>query len=232
MPDLSLLEHELGLSFKDSRLIKQALVHSSYHNENPGLDLGSNERLEFLGDAFIDLVVGHELYRRHTDLPEGQLTQLRSALVNGETLARVAESLRLGEFLLMGRGEEQSGGRDRPSNLAGTLEALVGALFLDQGYDAAGEFIIRVLKEEMDNLSPQKAPKDPKTLLQEAFQEQGLPSPRYEIVGVAGPEHDRRFTVEVLMDGKVMGRGMGHRKSEGEQRAAQQALEALGYIDK
>ena len=227
MPDLESLEKELGLVFRDKQLLQQALVHSSYLNENPGFTTGSNERLEFLGDALIDLVMGHELYQRYPTIPEGQLTQLRSALVRGETLARTANSLSLGLYLLMGQGEEDSGGRQRPSNLADTFEALVGALFLDQGYDATRAFVLKVMAKEMDQLSPGIAAKDSKSLLQELLQTRGLAFPHYEMVQVEGPDHERRFTVEVLVNGEVMGLGTGQRKAEAEQKAAQQALDAL-----
>lgn len=226
-PDTIALENELGLSFRNKELLEQALVHSSYLNENPKYLLASNERLEFLGDALVDLAVAHELFQRNATLSEGQLTQYRSVLVMGETLARVAKSLHIGRFLLMGLGEERSGGRQRDSNLAGAFEALVGALFLDQGYETASSFVHRALAKEIDLLHLNQIHKDAKSLLQELAQERGLSFPRYEIVEVVGPDHDRRFTVEAAVGDKVLGRGIGRRKADAEQEAAQQALDAL-----
>lgn len=173
------LEARLGLAFRDRRLLEQALVHPSYLNENPGFPLGSNERLEFLGDAVIGLVVGLELFQRQPHLSEGELTKLRSYLVRGETLARVAGGLKLGLYLALGRGEEATGGRRRRSNLAAALEALVGAIFLDQGYEVARGFVLRAMDGEIAEVLREGVPQDAKSRLQEVLQRMGNPPPHY-----------------------------------------------------
>ena len=221
------LEEALGSTFRDRDLLGLALVHSSYLNENPEEFSESNERLEFLGDALIGLVIAHRLYQSFPDHTEGELTALRSALVRGETLARTAESLNLGQYLLMGRGEEVSGGRDRPSNLAAAFEAVVGALLLDQDYEAASALVLRALSQELSAIGRQ-LPNNPKSLLQELVQSRGSGPPSYRIVEVTGEHHARLFTAEVVVSGGVLGRGTGQRKSQAEQEAARQALKELG----
>lgn len=228
---LDSLGEELGVSFRSRELLELAFVHSSYMNENPDSFAESNERLEFLGDALIDLSVAHELYAKYPDRPEGELTALRAALVRGETLARTAESLRLGRFLLMGRGEEAGGGRTRRSNLAAVFESLVGALFLDQGYERASAFVLAALADEFEVLQSGDTAKNPKSILQELVQARGTPPPDYRTVDITGRDHDRLFTVEVLVGGKVVGRGRGRRKSYAEQDAAREALKSLGTED-
>ena len=222
------IEKRLGVSFNDPALLRLALVHSSYLNENPGEFPESNERLEFLGDALLGLVVADEVYRRYPTRPEGGLTALRSALVRGETLARIAESLGLGESLLMGRGEDAGGGRERQSNLAAAFEAMVGAVFQDQGYDAAHALVLGVMAAELDALTGDDVPANPKSALQELVQGRGEAPPSYRVARESGKDHARRFDVEVLVSGKVMGRGSGGRRSQAEQEAAQEALKALG----
>lgn len=229
MPRQDSFEEALGVRFDDRALLELAFVHSSYLNENPDAFDESNQRLEFLGDALLGLVVAEELYDRFPDRPEGQLTALRSALVSGETLARLGASLGLGELLLMGRGEEASGGRERPSNLAAALEALVGALFLDQGYGAARDFAVGLLDAEIQVVAEQGAPQSRKSLLQELVQSKGMSSPAYRIVDATGQDHARQFTAEVLVAGEVAGRGTGRRKSQAEQEAAAEALQAMGH---
>lgn len=228
MPRLDSLEESLGVSFEDRDLLRLAFIHSSYLNENPGEFPESNERLEFLGDAFIGLVIARELYERFQDKPEGELTDLRSALVRGDTLARIADRLHLGQFLLMGRGEEASGGRERPSNLSAALESLVGALFLDQGYQTACAFTLEALAQELSAIGQSQAPRSPKSLLQELVQSRGMAPPSYRIVDAMGEDHARQFTAEALVSGEAMGRGTGPRKAQAEQEAARQALKALG----
>ena len=229
MKRLDSLEESLGVEFQDRDLLRLAFIHSSYLNENPETYPESNERLEYLGDAQVGLVIAHDLFERYPDQPEGELTALRSELVRGETLARIAESLHLGQYLLMGKGEEANGGRERQSNLAATFESLVGALFLDQGYEATRDFVLRVLSEEITSVEMRSnTPKNPKSTLQEMVQRRGGPSPSYRIVEVSGEDHAREFTAEVLVRGEVKGRGTGHRKSLAERAAAQKALEALG----
>ena len=223
----SAVEQLLRLPFKNRELLRLALTHTSYANEHPEEAQGSNERLEFLGDALLDLVVAQDLYKRYPDMDEGQLTQMRSAVVRGETLARVARRLEVGRYLRMGQGEAASGGGDRDSNLAGALEALVGAVFLDRGYRGAASWVRRILRPELRRTTDSGVPKDPKARLQERAHRQGLQSPEYRLVDVEGPEHQRSFVVEVLVGGDVMGHGAGHRKAEAERRAAEEALKAI-----
>ena len=227
MSSVHRLEERLGIRFRDKKLLEQALVHRSFLNENPEFPLASNERLEFLGDAILGLIVSHELYSRFPAFSEGELTSLRSALVRGRTLARQAESLHLGSYLLMGHGEESSGGRRRQSNLANVFEAAVGALFLDQGYDVTREFILDTMVPEMDRILATGAPKDPKSQLQELLQARGLSPPTYGVVDVSGPDHSRVFTVEVVVSDRIMGQGTGKQKIEAEREAATQALGTL-----
>ena len=221
------LKESFGIELEDEGLLRLALVHSSYLNENPDEFGESNERLEFLGDAVIGLIVAEELYRRRPGEPEGGLTALRAALVRGQTLARVARSLDLGPQMLMGRGEAESGGRDRDSNLADALEAVTGAIFQDQGYEAARGFVLKVMAEELASSSMARET-NPKSALQELVQSIDGSLPVYRVVDASGADHARTFDVEVLVSGMSVGRGTGARKSEAEQAAALQALEALG----
>ncbi len=227
MPDYDSLEGELGVSFNDKGLLTQALVHSSFLNENPGVFAESNERLEFLGDAVIGSAVAAELYSTYDAWPEGMLTAGRSSLVQGDTLARVAGRLGLGEHLQMGRGEEAAGGRNRPNNLAATFEAVVGAHFLDCGYDAAADLVLRLLEPELSELTEPGASPNPKSSLQEAVQARGQTTPSYRIVKVEGQDHARRFTAEVVVDGVPIGTGTGSRKALAERAAAEDALKEM-----
>ena len=222
------LERALGVRFRDAGLRRLALVHSSYLNENPGEYPESNERLEFLGDAVLGMVVAEELYGVNPDWPEGRLTQARAALVQETTLAEAARDFGLGEMLRMGRGEEAGGGRERESNLSAGLEAVIGAVFLDQGYEAAREVVLRVLGERLSSLGEPEMSANPKSALQEAVQAEGLPSPTYRIVHEEGADHDRLFVAEVTVGGEVAGRGEGRRKSLAEQAAALEALRGVG----
>ena len=225
--DMAALEAALGVEFRDRRLLELALVHGSYLNENPGSSEESNERLEFLGDAVIGVAAAHELYRRNPEWPEGRLTEARSDLVRGETLARVASRLALGDHLRMGRGEASGGGRRRPSVLASALESVVGALFLDRGYPDAEALALRLLEPEMPHLERPSVARNPKSALQEALQAAGAKPPTYSIVDVTGEDHSRQFTAEVCIDGRVLGSGTGPRKSTAERRAAEAALAAM-----
>ena len=227
MSDVGALESALGVEFGDRRLLELALVHDSYLNESPGSREESNERLEFLGDAVIGSAVAHELYRRNPDWPEGRLTEARAELVRGEALARVASRLALGDHLRMGRGAAAGGARQSPSVLASALEAVVGALSLDQGYAAAGALVVRLLEPEMREAERPSAVRNPKSALQEALQASGGEPPTYTIVDVTGADHAREFTAEVSVDGRVLGSGTGPRKSTAERRAAEAALAAM-----
>lgn len=189
MVDLDTLQSVLQVQFEDISLLKQALVHRSYLNENPDFELPSNERLEFLGDALVGLVVAEELYRQFPELPEGELTHLRSILVRKETLARLAVSLRLGDYLCLGKGEESSGGRQRESNLARVFEAVVGAILIDRGFVVARDFVLERLGEELERLKAVKPGVDYKSALQQFTQSRLQLTPVYRTVSEAGPEH-------------------------------------------
>ena len=222
------LEEALGVRFRDAGLLRLALVHSSYLNENPGEYAESNERLEFLGDAVLGMVVAEELYGVNPGWSEGRLTQARAALVQEGTLAEAARDIGLGAMLLMGRGEEAGGGRERASNLSAGLEAVIGAVFLDQGYEVTRAVVLRVLGERLSSLGEPEMSANPKSALQEAVQAEGLPSPTYRIVHEEGADHDRLFVAEVTVGDEVAGRGEGKRKSLAEQAAAVEALRGRG----
>jgi ribonuclease-3 len=223
----SALEQRVGVKFNDAALLKQALVHSSYVNENPHAAPESNERLEFLGDAVLGLVVADELFAKYPDQDEGQLTELRTLLVRGGTLAKAARRLKLGDGLFLGRGEEAGGGRSRPTNLAHAYEALVGAVFLDRGLATARRFVRQSLEPEFESLPVRPFPLDSKSRLQELSQSRYQTPPQYRLVEAVGPDHARRFTIEVLVQGRPMGRGEGLSKQEAEKEAAREALARL-----
>ena len=225
--DVRALESALGVSFGDRTLLSQALTHPSAVNEDPQEFGASNQRLEFLGDSFVDFVAARELYLRLPQMTEGQLTELRSSVVRGEALARVARSISLGSYLYMGQGEEGSGGRDRDSNLAAALEAVVGAIVLDRGQDDAYAVTARLLQSELDRVIQEGAPRDPKSRLQEMLQGMGKGSPVYTTVAETGLGHEKIFSIEVVMAGQVLGRGSGRRKVDGERAAALEALKTL-----
>ena len=228
--DLAVLQKILGVSFNEPNLLKQALVHSSYLNENPGSDLGSNERLEFLGDAVLGLVIAEKLYQDFPELTEGGMTKFRSVLVSRETLARVAAAAGLGEYLCLGKGEEVGGGRQNVANLAGVLEAVIAAIFLDQGSTVARDFVLNLLNEEILKANQQGVRVDYKSRLQELIQSRQQSVPNYRLVEATGPDHDRRFTVEVEVDDKVLGSGSGKSKKMAEIEAARSALESFSDI--
>jgi ribonuclease-3 len=228
MSDPNMLESKLGVIFKEPAILQQALVHRSYLNENYHFPLSSNERLEFLGDALIGLVVAEELYNNFSQMAEGNLTRLRSALVRDETLAQVSQSLNLGEYLYLGRGEENSGGRHRQRNLACVFEAVAGAVFVDQGFTVAKKFVLRALNSKLEKiLRGEEIDKNYKSELQEIVQKELRVTPVYCIVDSRGPDHDRVFTVEVVAGEKVIGTGSGKSKQSAEQNAARVALENL-----
>lgn len=213
----------LKKQFKDDSLLTLALTHRSWVNEHPG-ERESNERLEFLGDAILEFVISKELYNRFPDKEEGYLTALRSNLVNTVNLASIAKNLGVGSTLYLSKGEEEGGGRENPSLLANTIEAIIGALFLDQGMDSAYNFINENIISDLQQIISQPL-KDAKSRLQEFVQAKGLPAPKYEVVKEEGPDHAKQFTIEILVDGKPWGKGTGKNKSEAAQNAARGALE-------
>ena len=217
----------LGLSFDNPWLLRRALTHRSYVNEHPEA-LEDNERLEFLGDAVLDFLVGAWLYNHFPEMSEGQLTRLRAALVGNEQLASFALQINLGEYMLLGKGEEDGGGRNRPALLGCTFEALIGALFIDQSLEAVQGFVEPFLEEETQNILNGNGDQDVKSLLQEWSQSQGLGAPTYRTVGAFGPDHDKIFEVEVIIGGEVAGRGEGHSKQAAAKNAARAALDSIG----
>lgn len=225
------LERSLGLRFKDRGLLEQALAHPSFLNENPDFGLDSYQRLEFLGDSVLNLAITREVFHRCPDLDEGHLTRLRSSLVRGVMLARVAREIGLGSHLKLGKGEEGSGGRRRDSILAAAVESLVGAVFMDRGYEPARKLVLRILQKEMDRLLQGSVPEDPKSRLQHVSQERRLGQPRYRTVTAQGPNHARIFKIEVVVNGQVMGSGTGVRKAEAESKAAREGLRHLGAAE-
>jgi ribonuclease-3 len=220
-------EKTLGVTFTDKALLQRALTHRSYLNENPDYPLEDNERLEFLGDAVLDFITGEYLYHRFPEMPEGRLTNLRSALVRTETLARFATRLNLGEFLFLGRGEEESGGRKRPAILCDAFEAFIGALYLDRGLDATRQFVYAIVDPALQEILALDNDKDPKSRLQEIAQSYYQLTPTYRTVKEEGPDHAKEFTVEALIGNNIYGRGSGLSKQNAAQAAAQQALQAL-----
>ena len=221
------LAERLGLRFDDPALLTEALVHSSYVNEHPEGTGESNERLEFLGDAVLSLVMSEALFKRHRNEPEGTLTTRRAAIVSTRGLARIARRLRIGDALVLGPGAENSGERGRSSVLAGLFESIVAAIYLDQGLDAARDFILEAAAPELDAAVSIDALKAPKSRLQEyAFSATGR-APSYRIVSSEGPDHDRHFVVEVAVDGDVVGSGEGRSRREAETHAAEAALERI-----
>lgn len=227
LADLTALQVAVGVTFCDLSLLQQALVHSSYTNENTGLGVSSNERLEFLGDAILGYIIAEKLYCDFPQLAEGEMTRFRAALVRQETLALIAKELTLGDYLFLGRGEEKSGGRSKVANLARALEALIAAIFLDQGMPAAKSFVLRLFNEEIEKGTRQDTRKDYKSQLQELVQLQQRVTPNYKLVEAIGPEHHKVFTVEVMAGDVILGRGSGKSKKEAEARAARSALQKL-----
>ena len=227
MESLAAVQQTLGVSFNNPLLLKEALVHGSYANEFPHLVPATNERLEFLGDAVLDLVIAARLYTDFSHLNEGEMTKLRAVLVRGNTLARVAKGIGLGEYLLMGKGEEATGGRTKPANLAGALEAVIGAIFLDQGYITAGDFILRLLDSELEKAVSQGMTTSYKSELQELLQAREQQAPTYHVIETTGPAHERWFTVEVRLGDTVLGKGSGKSKKIAETDAANAILRKL-----
>ncbi|MBQ3940076.1 MAG: ribonuclease III [Oscillospiraceae bacterium] len=218
------LEQAVGYRFQEPALLTEALCHSSYANETRGA-LRCNERLEFLGDSVLSIVVSNHLFR-NTHLPEGELTKIRASLVCEKSLFEWAKRISLGDYLLLGHGEEQSGGRERPSILADAFEAVIAAIFLDGGMEPAAKHILRFLPEQFDR--PSEAFHDYKTALQEVIQQNPEERVEYVLVGEEGPDHMKQFTVEVRLNSNVIGTGTGRSKKIAEQTAAKEALLLMG----
>jgi ribonuclease III len=225
------LERVLQYSFQNPQTLHQALIHRSFAHENPHLQQADNETLEFLGDAVLGLAVSHLLLERFPNLNEGDLSRLRSSIVNERELAKLSLGLKLGEFLRLGKGEELTGGRQKPSLLADTLEAVLAAIYLDGGLEATIHLVRRLfqgyLEAERDEDPLKIWDKDYKTQLQELTQARLKLTPAYVLEIEAGPDHDKTFEVSVALEGRILARGSGKSKKEAQQQAARQALEAL-----
>jgi len=224
------LARRLDLPFTDWLLLSRALTHRSYLNEHPEA-LEDNERLEFLGDAVLDFVVGAWLYNHFPEMPEGDLTRMRSALVHTEQLADFSRLLEIGRAMRLGRGEVQAGGRSRSALLCDTFEAVIGALYLHAGIDAVQRFLNPLLENASDYILTMRKNEDPKSMFQEWAQAQGFSAPQYLTRAASGPDHAKIFEVDVLINGKVFGSGVGHSKQVAAKAAARTALDNLGLID-
>lgn len=228
---LGRLSNKLGVAFTQISLLHQALTHTSYANECKKMAILHNERLEFLGDAVLDLVVSEYLFCQFANLPEGDLTKARAAIVCEPTLARCAAELGIGEYLFLGKGEASSGGRERSSILADAFEAIIGSIYLDSGFPNATKFILKQLQNELSLVERGECIKDYKTLLQEVVQKKTDSKIIYEILSENGPDHSKSFEVAVLVNANKLGSGLGKSKKEAEQHAAKQALIKMEIIN-
>lgn len=221
------IEQNIGIRFRDRSLLTRALSHSSYVYEKGMPYAAGNERLEFLGDSILGMVVSEHIFNTYPEHPEGKLSKIKSVVVSKKILARSANTLDLGAFVLLGRGEVLSGGRQRRSLLANVFEGLIGAIFLDQGMEVAKEFILKHLKEEVEPAALGQSIRDHKSELQEIAQRRSGQVPRYRVTDVVGPDHNRVFEVEVHVDNSIVGSGSGRSKKSAEQKAAEAALREL-----
>ncbi|MBE6900620.1 MAG: ribonuclease III [Ruminococcaceae bacterium] len=224
--ELSVLEERLGYKFKNIKFLETGVTHSSFSNETKN-HVPYNERQEFLGDAVLSIIVSDYIFENYTKLPEGELTKLRASLVCEKSLCGFANEIELGSFLRLGHGEELMGGRERPSILADAFEAVLAAIYLDGGIEPATEFVLSFVKKALEHVE-NAAFKDYKTLLQEIIQKNPEERLTYMLVGESGPDHDKRFEVDVLLNSNVIGHGIGKSKKAAEQHAAKEALELMG----
>ncbi len=226
------LEKKLELNFKSKDLLVQAFCHRSYLNENPEFHLGQNERLEFLGDAVLELVITEHLYLTYPDKTEGELTSWRASLVNSKVIGQAAKKIGLYDYILLSKGERKERGKSRLYILADTFEALIGAIYLDMGYGESKKFIENNLIPELPRIIKLELYRDPKSVLQEKAQEEMGFTPVYETLNESGPDHKKHFVMGVLVDGKVIGKGEGYSKKEAEEEAAKMALKKKGWLKK
>lgn len=229
MNNLSKFENIIGVEFLDKNLLKTSLTHRSYLNENPSTPGGHNERLEFLGDAVLELVITEFLYAKFPEKPEGELTSLRASLVNSNMLGEVAASLEFNNFLLLSRGEAKDVGRARQYILANAFEAVVGATYLDQGYEKVKEFILRVLAPKVDEILDKKLYRDAKSLFQEEAQDRVGITPTYQVHKEWGPDHDKHFIIGVYLNSEMVAEGEGPSKQQAQQQAAENALKTKNW---
>ncbi|MBZ1348574.1 MAG: ribonuclease III [Candidatus Nealsonbacteria bacterium] len=225
MKDFSIFEKKTGIKFKNKDLLIQAFIHRSYLNENPNFYLKHNERLEFLGDAVLELVITEELYQKYPNKSEGELTSWRAALVNTRMLIKIAKSIGLNEFLLLSKGEQKETGKARQTILANTLESIIGALYLDKGYKSCQKFIKKHLIKELPAIIKSQLYKDAKSLFQEQAQEKKKITPVYKVLEEKGPDHMRHFVMGVFLGQKLIAKGKGLSKQDAETAAAKNALE-------
>lgn len=223
------LAKEIGVEFNNISFLKQAVTHRSFLNENRSYELDHNERLEFLGDAVLELIVTEYLYKKFKN-PEGELTSWRSALVNGEMLAKVAQGLGVEKFLLMSRGEAKDVGRARQYLLANALEAIIGAIYLDQGYDSAKKFVLERVVVNLKEILEKKLYLDPKSYFQERAQESEKLTPSYRVLKEWGPDHDKQFVVGIFLGADLVAEGEGNSKQEAQREAARIGLEVKGWV--
>lgn len=222
--ELAELEKKLGISFLNKQLLNQSLTHASFAHEEK---IPDNERLEFLGDAVIKLVISEYIYNKFPSRPEGDLTKIRATVISDETLAREANTVKLGEYLLLSENEKKTGGDRRKSNVANAFESLVGAIYLDAGLGKVRDFLLDFLRAEIDKVSREGYIKDYKSALQEFVQKKKWLLPQYKVLKELGPRHEKLFVIGVKIKGKIMGEGRGMNKKEAEQKAAEEALKAL-----
>ena len=227
LADLAALQQTLGISFNDPSLLQQAVVHSSYINENPSFAPVSNERLEFLGDAVLGVIIAEKLYQDFPQFTEGEMTGLRAALVCQDTLARVAGTIKLGGYLYLGKGEKAGGGQHKPANLARALEAVIAAIFLDQDPVTSRDVVLKLFNKELQRVASHGIEVDYKTQLQEFIQARVQQIPVYRVVETTGPDHKKKFSVEVRIGDTVLGKGTGKSKKMAETEAARSALQRL-----
>jgi len=224
-------EKKTKIIFKNKDLLKQAFIHRSYINENPGTQLSHNERLEFLGDAVLELVVTNFLYKKYPSYTEGELTSLRSALVNAVIISELAAHTGMNDYLLLSKGEAKDKGKARQYILANTYEAYIGALYLDQGIDVVDGFIVKTLLPKTDEIVNKKLWRDSKSLVQEKAQEFLNLTPAYKVIHESGPDHDKHFTLGIYFGSNLIAEGKGQSKQEAEQKAAEVALKVKNWLD-
>lgn len=231
MIDFKEFEKNTKISFKDKNLLKQAFIHRSYINENPGSNLSHNERLEFLGDAVLELIVTDFLYKKYPNYTEGELTAIRSALVNAIIISEVALKIGMNGYLLLSKGEAKDNGKARQYILANTYEAYIGAIYLDQGYDVVNRFVTATLLPHTEEIVAKKLWRDAKSLVQEKAQEFVGVTPAYKVLHESGPDHDKHFTVGILFGSNLIAEGKGKSKQEAEQKAAEMALKVKNWME-
>lgn len=223
------LAKKIAIKFNNIELLKQATTHRSYLNENKNYELDHNERLEFLGDAVLELIITEYLYKNYSN-PEGELTSWRSALVNGEMLAQIAKELEVEKYLLMSRGEAKDTGRARQYLLANALEAIIGAIYLDQGYESVKKFVLNNVAKKLQGILDKKLYLDPKSYFQEKAQENNKITPIYKVIKDWGPDHDKHFVVGVFLGDNLIAEGSGNSKQEAQREAAREGLKIKGWL--